>query len=161
MAHRIKKLFSRILSIEPQPERRARSIAVGTAIALSPLLGIQTPVLFIVAFLCRLNAGVMFAVVYGINNPWTMIPIIALNYAVGDLLVGKLMGIDLRPYDPAWALWVTERISHYTGMTQLCFWYYCIGGAIVAIIGGCLMYMLIQTIQHVNAAHRREDHHAK
>lgn len=161
MAHRIQQFFLRILSIEPNREKRARSIAVGMAIALSPLLGIQTPALFAAAFLFRLNAGVVFAVVYAVNNPWTMVPIIIINYFLGEFLIGCLLGIDLRPYDPAWSVWVTEKIAHYTGMKQLCFWYYCIGGTIIALISGILTYVAIKTIQDITVAKPREDNHPK
>jgi uncharacterized protein (DUF2062 family) len=161
MAYRIQQFFIRILSIEPNREKRARSIAVGMALAISPLLGIQTPVLFLVAFIFRLNSAVVFAVVYAINNPWSMVPIIIMNYFLGQLLVERALGIDLRPYDPAWSVWVTEKIAYYTGMSQLCFWYYCIGGAILAGISGILTYVAIKTVQDITVAHPRENDHSE
>ena len=160
MSSLIKRFFLRLLALEPSPERRARSIALGIAIAFSPLLGIQTPVLFLLAFLLHLNSGVVFAVVYAVNNPWTMIPIIALDYAVGSFIMETILGIDLRPYDPAWADWVTTKLAYYLCVNKLCFWYYCIGGVLISIVLGVLTYIIIELIQQINAA-QSEDNHTK
>jgi uncharacterized protein len=150
MKNFFKKRIEKILLAERSPHKLALSSAVGTFIAFSPFLGIQTPLLFIVSWIMRLNAAVVFAVVYIVNNPWTMIPIVVLDYMVGVWVSTHILRVDLGRYNPAWmnrfTAWLSAKLGSYLkdyiDVSQLSLWAYLIGGMIVATIAGVITYPL-------------------
>lgn len=136
-----KKLFNKLIGFIEKTgvsaQKFAWSIALGTYLAFSPFLGIQTILVFIFSFLLRANSMIVFTAVYAINNPWTMIPILLFEYMLGSWLVHSLMGLNLDAYNPWFIEWVDVRITPYLtpyiGVKKLCFWCYFIGGNIIAI----------------------------
>lgn len=137
MVNYFKKMMEKLAAKEPNPARLAWSISLGLFVAFSPYLGIQTILLFVLAFLFRLNGAVACIVLYAINNPWTMVPIAALDYLVGRWLLETVMGFNMEQYDPAWMGWVNQKLSGvtaYIGIEKLCFWCYFIGGNIIALL---------------------------
>ena len=80
----LKRFFSHIMAAGTTPKERAAAVALGVWIAFSPFLGIQTFLIFGICWIVHLNPSITFAVVYLINNPWTMIPIAAADYMVGS-----------------------------------------------------------------------------
>lgn len=143
-----RKKIDKMLASEPSPHRLSLSCAVGTFLAFSPYLGIQTVLIFVLSWLLSLNTAVTFSVVYLINNPWTMIPIVILDYLVGAWVAG-LFGINLLQYNPAWMQsfnkWINVKAGSYLaqwGIGELSFWAYFIGGHIVALACALLAYPL-------------------
>lgn len=136
MASYGKKFLDKILNAESSPIRLARSVSLGNFIAFSPFLGIQTLLIFGLGKLLRLNITVIFTVVYVVNNPWTMIPIAALDYSIGHWLTETVFKLDLMRYNPSWMAWVNNKIGYYLvqylGIAELCFWCFIIGGMVVA-----------------------------
>lgn len=114
----------------------AWSGSLGIYLAFSPFLGIQTLLVFVFSFLFRAHAGIIFTVLYTVNNPWTMIPIALFDYIVGAGFL-KLGGFDLSAYDPRWMDWINRKLGSwlfpYLGIKKLSFWAYFIGGNLVAI----------------------------
>ena len=160
----LKNFFAKIVARDATPHERALAVSFGLFLSFSPLLGVQTPLLFGGSWLFGLNAAVVFAIVYLVNNPWTMIPIVVLDYFVGYWLVEKFMGIDLTPYNPSFMGWLNNKIGpyiiKYLGVTHLCLWYYIIGGLIVATIISVLSYPLVKMML-ISYEHHHEDHHSK
>lgn len=160
----IKNFFSHILAGGATPYERAAAVALGVFIAFSPFLGVQTFLIFGGAWLLGLNASITFAVVYLINNPWTMIPIAAADYLVGLYVVERWLGYDLMPYNPAFMDWVNNKIGYYImnylGIPALCFWYYIIGGLILALCVSLLAYPLFRYI-FVNYQRHHENNNSK
>lgn len=147
----MKKYFNRILHkfflIERNPRTLARTTALGVFIALSPFIGLQTFIVFLCAWLFRLPALILFTIVYLINNPFlTMIPIAIADYATGYILFTYIIPWDACSYNPSWFEWVAQKIApyitYYLGVTQVCFWYFVVGGLVFAILVSVPLYPL-------------------
>lgn len=138
------KVLDKLVKAEPSAEKLAWSITLGTYLAFSPYLGLQTPLVFVLAFLLRANYAVVFIVLYSVNNPWTMIPLAAMDYAFGHWFIEGLLHIDLSAYDPSWMWWINERIGPYIlpylGLDEFCFWCFIIGGNIIALSVSLVSY---------------------
>jgi uncharacterized protein (DUF2062 family) len=81
--------FRRLLALDDPPERTAPAFSVGVFIAFSPLLGLHTIMATVLALLFRFNKIAIYAGTF-INNPFlTLVPIIALSYAIGALVMGR------------------------------------------------------------------------
>jgi uncharacterized protein len=148
----LRKRIERMVSAEASPERLARSYAIGMFLAFSPYLGIQTLLIFVIGWTLKLNTTVIFSTVYLINNPWTMIPIVILDYAVG-MWIARALHINLLAYNPSWMesvnKWLTKKIGTYLakfGIGEISFWAYFIGGHIIAISLGLLSYLLAKLV---------------
>ncbi len=141
----LKKLIEKQLS----PREVAWAGALGVYLAFSPFLGVQTILVFLFAFVLRANTAISFTVLYTVNNPWTMIPIVLLDYVVGSGFL-RLLGVDLTPYDPSWMGWLNDKlipyIGPYLGIKKLSLWAYLIGGHLIAIPLACLAYPFIKKL---------------
>lgn len=147
MGKYVRKLMERLVKSESDPIRLAWSVALGIFIAFSPYLGIQTILVFVFAFVFHANSAVIFIVLYTINNPWTMIPIAALDYLFGYWLTETVLGLNLEAHDPSWMTWVNAKISFltsYLGIEKLCFWCYLIGGNILALAIAAASYPFLK-----------------
>ncbi len=159
MVHFGKKVLNRILALEASPQKLARAVALGFYIAFSPFLGVQTILIFILSWIFRVKVKVVFTIVYLVNNPWSMIPIAALDYIFGQWLVEKVLGLDLLRYNPSWMEWVNKKIGYYLvsylGIEELCFWCFMIGGNLIALMVGFIAYPCARRFfAHVH--HRRK-----
>ena len=74
MVKKIKQQFRKLLHLDDTPHRIALAFALGVYIAFSPLIGLHTGMVFLFAWLFRLNT---IALLLGslLNNPWTFGPI--------------------------------------------------------------------------------------
>ncbi|MDX6272241.1 MAG: uncharacterized protein QOD28_3464 [Acidobacteriota bacterium] len=85
--------FRRLLAVDDPPERTALAFSVGVFIAFSPFLGLHTIAATLVAFLFRFNKLAIYTGTF-INNPFlTLVPIIALSYALGALIMGRPLSL--------------------------------------------------------------------
>lgn len=150
MAEFFKKQFRKWVLAEHSPEKLALAVCWGIFIAVAPVPGLHTPLLFIMSWLLSLNTVIVFSVVYIINNPWTILPIYAVDYLFGYWLLFSLGGLDLVPYDPAWMEWVNRKIgvylSRYLGIQKLCLWYFLLGGIILAGTIALVLYPFIHRL---------------
>jgi uncharacterized protein len=123
------------------PSKLAGSFAIGIFIAFSPYLGVQTILIFLLGFLLKLNKKIIFTIVYVINNPWTMFPIVGLDYMVGVYISKSILNIDLSLYNPSWMMsfnvWLNNKVGYYVSqymdVQKLSFWTYMLGGHVLAI----------------------------
>jgi uncharacterized protein (DUF2062 family) len=124
----------------------ARSCSLGCFIALSPLLGIQTPILFVLSPLFKANTWLVLTIVYVINNPWTMIPIVVFDYLVGYTLLRYLNAETLLNHNPSWMQFINNKIgpylNSYLGIQELRIWCYIIGGIVVSCVAAIIIYPL-------------------
>jgi hypothetical protein len=148
MNQKIHALINKVISPDMSPPYVARSCALGVFMAFSPYLGIQTILVIGLAVIMRASAPIAVTLLYVINNPWTMIPIAALDFVFGRFLVTTLLGLDLTPYNPAWMEWVNNKIGYYVlsfvGIDKFCFWSYLIGGHIIALTAAAITYPLVK-----------------
>ena len=81
--------FRRLLALDDPPERTALAFSVGVFIAFSPFLGLHTLLATVLAFAFRFNKLAIYAGTF-VNNPFlTLVPIIAISYALGALVMGR------------------------------------------------------------------------
>jgi uncharacterized protein (DUF2062 family) len=130
------KMIDRLLNREQSADRLARSVSIGLFAAFSPYLGLQTWIIFPIAWALSSNIPVAMIVLYTVNNPWTIIPIFVFDYAVGYWLTETLLGLNLGAYNPGWMEWVNTKLgnllSGYVDVGDICLWCLVIGGTLVA-----------------------------
>src|SRR3990172_4094846 len=70
----VKEQFRKLLHLDDTSQRIAIAFALGVYIAFSPLIGLHTAMVFLFAWLFRLNT---IALLLGslLNNPWTFGPL--------------------------------------------------------------------------------------
>lgn len=146
----IRKRLEKLLLSERSCARLAASFSTGTFIAIMPIIPLQTPLLFLVSWLCGLNAAVTFAAVYIVNNPFTLIPIYIIDYAVGVYFF-KMLGIDAASYNPSWVAGMNTLISRYIDIKKylgadLCLWCLLVGGLIFALMVSLPLYPLLKKV---------------
>ncbi|MGB8468099.1 MAG: DUF2062 domain-containing protein [Candidatus Babeliales bacterium] len=128
---------------EPSPYKVALSVCVGNYIAFSPFIGFHTILVFISAWLLRLNTMITLAMSYLVNNPWTAIPIYSADYFFGRWVMHSFLRTDMAFWTPAWLsnaeLWCATNL----GVTQPCFWPFFVGGNLLGIIISMLMYPIV------------------
>ncbi|MBN2332056.1 MAG: DUF2062 domain-containing protein [Deltaproteobacteria bacterium] len=84
---RLRSMVRMLLGSTDDPATVARGLAAGIFVAFSPLLGIHTALAIALAFLLRGNrlAAVLAS---WVCNPVSLIPILYLDFRVGELLLG-------------------------------------------------------------------------
>ena len=148
MKNFLRKKLEKIILAERSVNQLAFSSAVAVAVAFSPFLGIQTILLLIIGAILRVNMAVAMLILYLVNNPLTMIPILALDYLVGVRL-GAALGVSSGSASPAWVQsfndWFSDKICYFLGtcgITQIDLWSFMVGGSLFALIIGLVSYPL-------------------
>jgi uncharacterized protein (DUF2062 family) len=72
------------------PERVAAAVAVGVGVGLSPFIGFHAILAIGLALMFRLNKLDTLVGSF-IGNPWTLPPVFALGYRIGNTLMGSPM----------------------------------------------------------------------
>lgn len=148
----IKKVLDKLVLAERSPHKLALSFCLGNFIAWSPTIPLQTPLIFILSWLLRCNSAVTFTTVYIINNPLTMVPLYALDYAFGVFLFHKVLGMNLEQYNPSWIEKFNAFLSRYVDMKkylgggEFCFWCLLLGGLILAFLVSAALYPLMKRL---------------
>jgi len=165
----MKKFFQTVVHkfflIERDPKKLAWTTCLGLFIGFSTFLGLQTPLVFLFAWLFSLPASILFSVVYIVNNPFlTTIPIIIANYLTGYLIFTYIIPLNLYSYNPSWFSWIEQKIAPslytYLGITQVCFWYFIVGGVIFAILITVPLYPVFKYL-YTNLAKKYENNSSK
>lgn len=129
------------------PSVVSRSCALGIYLAFSPFLGIQTILVFIFSFLFHARSSIVLAILYLVNNPWTMFPIFFLEYGLGVWIL-QLLHIDWVLYEPAWMVQVSDFLVrhalHYVGIDRIGILPYLLGGHLVAIPAAMITFFFCQ-----------------
>jgi uncharacterized protein (DUF2062 family) len=76
----------RVLHADDTPHRIAKGVAVGLFVAISPLFGLHMILALMLAVILRANRAIAVAVVW-VSNPATLLPILSLNWFVGQAVV--------------------------------------------------------------------------
>ena len=143
-----KNFINRLLVMEKSPHKLALGCCLGIFMALSPFLGIQTWLAIPLSWLFGVNTLLVIAVLYLVNNPFTMFPIVVADYAVGHMVIERWMGMNLVAYNPSWMGWINSKIGptlyKYLGVTQVCFWCYILGGLLLATICSLPLYPFLK-----------------
>lgn len=164
------KMIDRLVRSEKSSKKLAASFSLGTFIALTPTIPFQTPLLFLLSWILRLNSAVTFAAVYLVNNPFTMVPIYIIDYAFGAWFFQKVVGIDLVRYNPWWVEKFNAFLSRYIDVKKyfgadFCFWCLILGGLLFALLISVPLYpilkytcdRLIKKFEHMNRGYIKTD----
>ena len=86
-ASRFRPYLTQLLHVKEPPHRTALALAVGVFIAFSPAYGFHLATVVFCTWAFRLN---FVALMVGalINNPWTIVPILAATFWTGFRLLG-------------------------------------------------------------------------
>jgi len=128
---------------ERSPHKLTISCCLGVFIAFSPYIGFHTLMIFLFSWLFSLNLALTFASTYLLNNPWTMVPLYAIDNFFGDWVLRAMFGINSHAYNPTWLTWVNDQLAHYTGLTGISFWGFMVGGNLLGIIFSVILYPIL------------------
>ena len=84
----LRQLLTEVLHLQETPHRTALAFATGVFIAFAPHYLFHTASVVLFAWLFRLNYVAVFLGSI-VNNPWTLIPILAASLYTGLFLVGE------------------------------------------------------------------------
>jgi uncharacterized protein (DUF2062 family) len=151
MFKRLRRWFENLLLKERSVQKLSASFCLGTFIALTPTIPLQTPLVMALGWLLGMNIGVAVAALYIVNNPVTLLPIYVTGYAFGVWFFNKIVGIDLIPYNPWWVEQFNTFLSRYVDMKnyigiELCLWYLLGGGFLVATIISLPLYPILTRV---------------
>ncbi len=152
MLNKIKNIFYNLVSIERSAKKLTQSFCLGSFIALTPTIPLQTPLIFVFSWLFGLSAKVTFVSVYLINNPITMLFIYVADYKFGDWLLNTVLKLDMEQYNPVWtdkfSIFLNKYISleKYLGGSVLCFWCFIIGGIVLPLLASIVLYFIMYPI---------------
>lgn len=80
-----------LLARDAPPGRVAAGVALGVGIGITPLIGLQSLIAFGLALLLRLRKLDVLLATW-VMNPWTVVPILSLEYAIGRAILGHRAG---------------------------------------------------------------------
>ena len=140
---RIIDLLYRLALKERSPRKLTLSCCLGTYIAFCPFAGFHTVLIFALSWLFRLNPAVTFTSSYAINNPITMVPLYVADYLFGKWILHNLFHLDPSAINPTWMQWINTQLAYYTGIPEISFWAFMIGGNLLGILLGGILYPVL------------------
>lgn len=84
----LRSALRNLLNLDDPPEKVALAFAAGIFLGFSPLVGLQTLLAAVAAFIWKFNKLAIISGSY-ISNPWTMGPIIAAAWGIGRSIIGS------------------------------------------------------------------------
>ena len=139
----VKKLRTHI-SASHSPDVLAISFVIGNYIAFSPYLGLHSIEVIIFSWLLNLNMPLTFFAAYGINNPWTVLPIYTADYMVGYWFVHSCLKLDTLKWNPVWLDQFIHHIEGQFNVTCPCIWSFLIGGNLLGIGTSIVLYPVMK-----------------
>ncbi len=147
---RIRSVLDQVLHLHEPPQRTALAFALGVFIAFSPAYGLHTAMVLFCAWAFRLNFLALFLGA-GINNPWTLVPILGATYWTGAVLLGL-------PGNPSFDWSDLSFTSIYRQIMPHTVPFF-LGGTVLSVLGAIIGYPIAYYVilKHRRArAHRRE-----
>lgn len=135
-----------------EPHHLGWSFALGLSIAMNPLLGLHTGLaLASCALFRKLHRPLTFLGAF-INNPWTMVPIATGSALLGNLLLGRGLGIDLSGVDWTSIRWSSfstrEGFQIMAEMLRPILAPYLLGGFVLSMLAIPVGYFLMLRLAH-------------
>lgn len=142
---RINSFIRKIIASERCPTRLALTCALGIYIGISPLVGLHTAMIFLFGWMFALSIPVLFAVSVLVHNPWTMMPVYAIDHIFGKWLFTTLQ-IDYLQWDPAWVETFNVFLQQHTGITGLSLTAFFVGGNLLGVGVSLMLYPLMKRV---------------
>ncbi len=146
MRHFITRHTKRLLLHERSPRKLAMATSVALYVAISPFLGFHTLMLVAAGWLFNLNIPVLITVSYTVNNPWTMVPLMAAGYWVGYKILHGWIGLSVAAINPHIMAWANLYIQKYIGIKDVSFWAFLIGGNVLGVAVAVGMYPFLRLL---------------
>lgn len=135
-----------------EPHHLGWSFALGLAIAMNPLLGLHTGLVVASCALFRKLHRPLTLLGAFINNPWTMVPIATVSTLLGNILLGRGLGIDLSGVDWSsigWHSFSTREGFHLMAeMLRPILVPYLLGGFVLSLLAVPVGYFLMLRLAH-------------
>ena len=141
----IHALILRMITYEKSPTRLAFTCALGIYIGISPLVGLHTALVFICGWIFSLSIPVLFMVSMMIHNPWTMMPVYAIDHLFGKWLF-TFFNIEHGAWDPIWIESCNLFLKEHTGITGLSLSAFLVGGNLLAIGTSVMLYPIMKRV---------------
>lgn len=131
----LRQYLAQVLHLQETPHRTALAFAIGVFIAFAPHYLFHTASALFVAWAFRLN---YLAVLLGslLNNPWTLIPILAASLYAGLFLTGASPEVTIE-WDHLSARNVYESLSPYVVP-------FVVGSSFLALVCGMVAYPIMR-----------------
>lgn len=123
-----------ILHLQESPHRTALAFAIGMFIAFSPTYGFHTLSAVFLVWAFRLNAVALMAGAF-VNNPWTVVPILAATFWTGFQIMGK-------PENSQALQWDHLTLQQLYAQIQLYGIPFFVGGLVLSMAAALLAYPL-------------------
>lgn len=123
--------LEQVLHLHESPHRTALAFAVGIFIAFSPTYGLHTISAVFCAWAFRLNVVALMAGAF-VNNPWTVVPILAATFWTGFHVMGMPEGAPVQ-----WNQLTLEGLYAQIQTYALPFF---VGGTVLSLLGTVLAY---------------------
>jgi uncharacterized protein (DUF2062 family) len=141
----MRSFIERLIAQEQCPDKLAFTCALGVYIGISPLVGLHTVLTFASAWFFSLNIAALFAVSVLIHNPWTMMPVYAIDHIFGKWFFSVLR-IDYMQWDPAWFESCNLFLKEHTGINGLSLSAFFVGGNVLAIGASLMVYPIARRV---------------
>ena len=143
---RIKRTARQILHLGDSPRRTALAFAIGVFIAFSPVYGLHTISVFLFAWAFRLNVVAMLAGSL-VNNPWTVLPILASTMWVGLTLFPTSAPLPLN-----WSQFTFQMLWY---QLQPFFLPFVVGATLLGILASLVAFALVLVVLQRYHEHQR------
>lgn len=131
----VRQQLAQVLHLRETPHRTALAFALGVFIAFAPHYLFHTASVVFCAWAFRLNLLALFLGSF-INNPWTLVPILAASLYTGLLLVGESLSIEIE-WDHLTVGTMFDMLSPYLVP-------FIVGACTLAIVGSLVAYPIMR-----------------
>ncbi len=131
----VRQQLAKVLHLQETPHRTALAFSLGVFIAFAPHYFFHTASVVFFAWAFRLNILALFLGSF-INNPWTLVPILAASVYTGLLLVGESSSPAIK--------WNDLTVDNIFEMLSPYLFPFLVGACTLAIIGSLIAYPIMR-----------------
>ncbi len=133
----VRQQLTQVLHLRETPHRTALAFSLGVFIAFAPHYFFHTASVVFCAWAFRLNFLALFLGSF-INNPWTLVPILAASLYTGTLLVGASSSTTIK--------WDQMRVDNMFDMLSPYLIPFLVGACALAIVGSLMAYPIMRWV---------------
>ena len=131
----VRQQLAQVLHLQETPHRTALAFAIGVFIAFAPHYFFHTASVVFCAWAFRLNYLALFVGSF-INNPWTLVPILAASLYTGLLLVGESLSTSIE--------WGNMTVNNMFEILSPYLFPFIVGACTLAILGALIAYPVMR-----------------
>lgn len=131
----IRQQLAQVLHLQETPHRTALAFAIGVFIAFAPHYFFHIASVVFCAWAFRLNYLALFVGSF-INNPWTLVPILAASLYTGLLLVGESSSTSIE--------WGNVTVNNMFEILSPYLFPFIVGACTLAILGALIAYPVMR-----------------